>query len=551
MRPAMTLASTPGKESSVSRGQVVVERGGQLAEVGRAGPSGSRRRTRGRCRPRRRRSPTCARGRTGGRCRSRRRPGPGPPPRGRAAAPARCRPATTAGCRRRARRTGSSGRKPPHFDGVAAAGVLERVAVVVEVGVPPVGGTSVTASTPATMFAQNAADVGGAGEDAGHADDRDVERAGGVGGVGGVGRVEAQRRHPVGEEGGRPVGHLGVQVGDGGDVVPQGGDLADHVHAVAAAGRPRRPSTSRPPSRLRPLVAIRSRPRLSCLQLGPHRPAATRPPPSAAGGPRRRPPRSGVGAQRVAWPGAVSSSTVSRHSTACALEAGEDRAGGHRLLGEQVGGAHQHADRGAARRRAARPAAATIAADRASWMPPANRTCRSGTASGDGQEALDLDAPTARSWRAGRRGRRTRGPRRRTGGRRPQEAVEQAGRGDVQVGGDAGRLERRGLDGRPPAMSAYGRADLVDDRQLRLAHLGRARSRGCRRPRAGRRAASAVSVEQAADLVARMQREGQERQPAALGHGRGERGPVADPGHRPLDDGVARGRLPAGGRRRR
>ena len=54
--------------------------------------------------------------------------------------------------------------------------------------------------------------------------------------------------------------------------------------------------------------------------------------------------------------------------------------------------------------------------------------------------------------------------------------------------------------------------------------------------------------EQVADLGAGQQGEGQERQAAAVGDGGGERGPVADAGHRALGDRVAGA---VGGRRRR
>ena len=151
-----------------------------------------------------------------------------------------------------------------------APGVLERVAVVVEVGVPPVGG---------------------------HLGDR-VDAGDHVGPEGGRRRGRRGRRRPcrrwrrragraaaasaasaassrpsaddpVGEEGGGPVGDLGVERGDGGDVVPQGGDLADHVHPVPLlVGLVDR----RQPAPV-PLEALGRDPQpaqVELLQLGPH-----------------------------------------------------------------------------------------------------------------------------------------------------------------------------------------------------------------------------------------------------------------------------------------
>ena len=102
-------------------------------------------------------------------------------------------------------------------------------------------------------------------------------------------------------------------------------------------------------------------------------------------------------------------------------------------------------------------------------------------------------------------------------------------------------------EGRPPAMRAYGRADVVHHRQLGLADLGRGEAED---PDAPREVAEELGRlrQQPADLVARHQGQGQEGQPAALGHGQGEGGPVADPGHRALDDPVAQAG-PAGRRR--
>ena len=126
------------------------------------------------------------------------------------------------------------------------------------------------------------------------------------------------------------------------------------------------------------------------------------------------------------------------------LERRLDGAGGHRLLGEQVGGAHEHADLGAPGRRAVAAAAAAMAAERASWMPPAKRTWRC-SGSGTVEQALDLGVPEGEARPGADVAAALAALEHELAGAVLEEAVEQAGRGHVEVGGDAGRLERRGL----------------------------------------------------------------------------------------------------------
>ena len=168
-----------------------------------------------------------------------------------------------AGCRRRAGRTRSGGRKPPHFDGVLRpASVGDGVGVVVAVGVPALGrhlGDGVGAGEQ--MLAQNSSTSAAPGKIAGHADDGDVERRGRA--VAARGPTPARRRRLGEAARWRPSLTSACRSAMVVDLVAQRRDLADHVHALAALARPRRRATSRSPSRARPLLAMRSRPRLS------------------------------------------------------------------------------------------------------------------------------------------------------------------------------------------------------------------------------------------------------------------------------------------------
>ena len=119
-----------------------------------------------------------------------------------------------------------------------------------------------------------------------------------------------------------------------------------------------------------------------------------------------------------------------------------------------------------------------------------------------------------------------------------EEEVEQAGRGHVQEGADARGLEGRGLRRSAAGDEGDRRAHVVDDLELCLPHLGGHETEDADAPGAVAEQGSGL-LEQGADLVARHEGEGEEGQPAAVGHRGGEGGAVADPRHRALGDRVA------------
>ncbi len=120
-----------------------------------------------------------------------------------------------------------------------------------------------------------------------------------------------------------------------------------------------------------------------------------------------------------------------------------------------------------------------------------------------------------------------------------QEHPQQARRRDVQVGRDALRFQFLRLIG--PAAG--------DDRERRLVQCGSrrvvrcgsraARTRGCRRPTAASRARFRL-LQELFRLRLAEQGEREERQRTAVRDGVRERGGVAHPGHRPLQDRVSR-----------
>ena len=240
------------------------------------------------------------------------------------------------------------------------------------------------------------------------------------------------------------------------------------------------------PSRRSPLAAMRSRPRLSCSSaahtscVGP--PARLEPARfSAAKRRRTRCRRSGSrGRARLEQHGALARRAPPPGSRL-------DRAAGDRLVGEQVRGAHQHADRARRARPAARPARPTIAAERASWMPPANEHATARSAARRVPRAAARSAPPTATklvrgptWPPHSRPSKTkrRAPSREEQ-RRAARATARAGRsrcpaassGVACAGPPAGdqRDRRRGRRRPPRAAPPAAR---------------RARSRGCRRPTA-------------------------------------------------------------------
>jgi hypothetical protein len=135
--------------------------------------------------------------------------------------------------------------------------------------------------------------------------------------------------------------------------------------------------------------------------------------------------------------------------------------------------------RGARARASGAASAATIAADRSSWTPPAKKTCSSRRRPPGARRGT----PSSTASCASQSGKLARGPTwpphsapSKTNLRAPasQELPQQPRRGHVQEGRDAVRLQRRGLR-RPAARDdRVRRPDLPDDLELRGAHvLGR------------------------------------------------------------------------------
>ena len=238
--------------------------------------------------------------------------------------------------------------------------------------------------------------------------------------------------------------HVVVQLGDGGDLGAQRGDLADHVHALAALRGvvdldqvvARRAS--------RPLLAMRRRPRLSCsssahiaLRVDA---VALRAGPCA----RRRRARSR--SRRSGWRGPARSRAArcARSRTATSWKRGGDGAAGDGLLGEEVGGAHEHADVGA-------PGGERRGRGRDHGGGAWRRGCRRRTARA---RSSGRSTASSRSICASHRAKLDRGPTwpphsrpSNTKRRAPsfRKRSSRPGRRHVEVGGDARRLEGRGL----------------------------------------------------------------------------------------------------------
>ncbi len=131
---------------------------------------------------------------------------------------------------------GHVGEEPAPLGGSPVTGALgDGGGVVVDAGIPAFGrdlGDGVDAGDDVGPVAVGVARLG---EDARHADDRDLERIGLLGGVGvGVGGGGAGGGGGCGcEELGRAVAHLAVEFGNGRRGRAEGCDLADHDHALA------------------------------------------------------------------------------------------------------------------------------------------------------------------------------------------------------------------------------------------------------------------------------------------------------------------------------
>ena len=186
--------------------------------------------------------------------------------------------------------------------------------------------------------------------------------------------------------------------------------------------------------------------------------------------------------------------------------------------------------------------AATSAADRASWIPPAKTSLTSigGYAAvegfadgGDGLFPEDeagprphvaaafatLEHETARSV--------------------PEVLVEQARRGSVQVGCDAFALEPGGLVGAPAGDQCERGLHLADGGELLGSQLGGNEAQDAHSPGASAEHPRRFA-QQASDLLLAKQCQGKEGEPSVLRDRLGERRDIADAGHRPLEDRVTR-----------
>ena len=179
----------------------------------------------------------------------------------------------------------------------------------------------------------------------------------------------------------------------------------------------------------------------------------------------------------------------------------------------------------------------TMAAERASWIPPANRT-ESSSAALVLEEARELLLPEQEARARADVAAALAALEDEAPGALLQEEVEQRRRGHVQVGRDADLLERARLRRTPAGDERHGRADVVHDRELLLAELGRDEAEDAHAPRPAAQALGRL-VEQPPHLRAAEQREGEEREPASVRDGLGERRRVADARHRALRDRVA------------
>ena len=218
------------------------------------------------------------------------------------------------------------------------------------------------------------------------------------------------------------------------------------------------------------------------------------------------------------------------------LEAREDGAAGHRLLGEEVAGAHEHAHTGAGLGQGRGEGADHRG--RAGVVHPAGEEDGHLVGVAEREQVLDLGVPEGEARPGADVAAALTALEDELAGPLLEEEVEQAGRGHVQEGADARGLEGRGLRRAAAGDEGDGRADVVDDLELRLAHLGGHEAEDADAPRAVAEQRGGL-FQQGADLVARHEGEGEEGQPAAVGHRGGEGGAVADARHGALGDRVA------------
>ena len=353
----------------------------------------------------------------------------------RAAAPARSPRATSAGCRRRADRTGCRrGSRPTWTASSCRRWRRSRPDRSRSPRSSAPAAPRGSRSSPATMLRQNASGSGAPGKIAAMPIDRDV---GGVAPPSAL--VEPRRRRRE---------HLG-----GPRATSRCSSAIEHVPRRSAATCPimympsrccsaSSTATSCSPSRRSPFAAMRSRPRFSCSSAAHISFAGTRAASSRALLARERADVRGVGAarrvarRRLEQHRALARAAPPPGTAARSRPPRPPRAVNRYAVPISTPSFAPRAASGAA-------IAATIAAERASWMPPAKSTL-SVVARRRARAAARSAPPTARSSCAARRGRRTRGPRTRSAARRRlQEQIEQPRRRHVQVGRDALRLERR------------------------------------------------------------------------------------------------------------
>jgi hypothetical protein len=376
--------------------------------------------------------------------------------------------------------------------------------------------------------------VAGAREDRRHADDRDVDGRGVAARSHRAGRVDRQRRG-AGRQQRLPVAaDLVVQLGDRAGGRAQRGDLADHVHAVGGLGGGV-DGDDRVAVAAQALGGDAQAAEVELLERGPPllRRRAGRGQPRLLGGERRGERR----CRRSGWRGRARSraGVVARtRSRPAGSRAGSRPTPPPR--GEQVGGAHQHADLGAARgqrrrqRRHHRARARVVDAAGEQHRHLGHRRVR--------EQPLELRLPQREARARADVAAALAALEDEAARAVLQEQVEQARRRHVQVGRDAGGLERRGLRRATAGDQRHRRLDVVQHRELLVAQLGRHEAEDADAPRPIAQARRGLA-DQRADLGARRQRQREERQAAGRRHRLGERGAIADPRHRPLRDRVA------------
>ncbi len=326
-----------------------------------------------------------------------------------------------------------------------------------------------------------------------------------------------------------------MQLRDREHPIAQCRDLADHVHALALL-RGRIDALDRRTVAAEPLRGDAEAAEVELLELRPRlfRTDARRLEPLALA-------RERIDIRRVRAARRVARRGLEQHGPVAGdrglLEARLDRAARDSLVGEQVCGAHQHAEPRTARR------------ERCGHRGDHRGRARIVDAAGEqdlelgdmlvGEQARDLLLP---QHEAGARAdvTTTLAALEHEAARAVlDEQIEEAGRRDVEIGRRALGLERRRL--RRPATGDQGdrRQHVANHRELRLAHFLRheAEDADAPRPIADQRLGL---VEQLANLWPRHQREREERQAAALGNGRREARAITHARHRTLSDRIAK-----------